>query len=137
MPSITRRRRQKIINRLEQLPVHVQTMPDFHDLISGNAHVDDIREVDIADLLGRDIVPPVPELLDACITGRSVMVTGAGAWIGSELCLQILRLAPKRLVLLELSEAALYTIDQTLQEVAKRESMKIEIVPLICCRQQH
>jgi FlaA1/EpsC-like NDP-sugar epimerase len=131
MPSITRRRRQKIINRLEQVPVHVQTMPDFNDLISGNARVDDIREVDIADLLGRDVVPPVPDLLGACITGRSVMVTGAGGSIGSELCLQILRLAPKRLILLELSEAALYKIDQKLQDIAKQKALDIEIVSLI------
>ena len=131
LPSISRRRRQRIINHLEQLSVHVQTMPDFSDLISGNARVDDIREVDIADLLGRDTVPPVPDLLGACITDRSVMVTGAGGSIGSELCLQILRLAPKRLILLESSEAALYTLDQKLHETAKRESLNFEIVPLI------
>lgn len=131
LPTVSRRRRQEIINRLERLPVHVQTMPDINDLISGNARVDEIREVDIADLLGRDTVPPVPELLGACIAGKNVMVTGAGGSIGSELCMQIASLRPKRLILLEVSEAALYTIDQSLSELRKQEGLDIEIVSLI------
>ena len=131
LPSVSRRRRLQIIDQLEQLPVHVQTMPDMGDLVSGHARVDDIREVDITDLLGRDAVPPIPKLLDANIRGKSVMVTGAGGSIGSELCLQIACLGPKRLVLLDLSEAALYTIDQTLQDEAQRKSLDVEIVALI------
>ena len=131
LPSVSRRRRLEIINHLEQLPVHVQTMPDTGDLVSGNARVDDIREVDITDLLGRDPVPPIPKLLDACIRTKSVMVTGAGGSIGSELCLQIMRLEPKRLVLLDVSEAALYTIDQALQDLAQRNAIDVEIVALI------
>jgi FlaA1/EpsC-like NDP-sugar epimerase len=131
LPSVSRRRRLEVINQLEQLPVHVQTMPDTGDLVSGNARVDDIREVDITDLLGRDAVPPIPKLLDACIRGKSVMVTGAGGSIGSELCMQIARLGPKRLVLLDLSEAALYTIDQAIQDVAQRKTLELEIVALI------
>jgi FlaA1/EpsC-like NDP-sugar epimerase len=131
LPTVSRRRRQEIINQLERLPVHVQTMPDINDLISGNARVDEIREVDIADLLGRDAVPPIAELLGACIEGRSVMVTGAGGSIGSELCVQIAQLRPKRLVLLEMSEAALYTVDQALNDVVKLESLGVEVVSLI------
>jgi FlaA1/EpsC-like NDP-sugar epimerase len=90
-----------------------------------------VREVDITDLLGRDTVPPAPKLLDACIRGKSVMVTGAGGSIGSELCMQIALLGPKRLVLLDLSEAALYKIDQSLQDAARRKSLDLEIVALI------
>lgn len=131
LPSIRRRRRQQIINRLEKLPVHVQTMPDINDLISGKARVDDIREVDIADLLGRDVVPPVPALLDACIRNRVVMVTGAGGSIGSELCIQIVRLGAKKLILLELSEVSLYLINQQLQEIVEREAIDVDVVPLI------
>jgi FlaA1/EpsC-like NDP-sugar epimerase len=131
LPSVSRRRRLEIINQLEQLPIHVQTMPDTADLAAGNARVDDIREVDITDLLGRDSVPPNPKLLDACIRGKSVMVTGAGGSIGSELCLQIAQLGPRRLVLLDLSEAALYRIDQALQDRAQRNSLNIEVVALI------
>jgi len=131
LPSVSRRRRLEIINQLEQFPLHVQTMPDTADLAAGNARVDDIREVDITDLLGRDPVPPNPKLLDACIRGKSVMVTGAGGSIGSELCLQIARLGPKRLVLLDLSEAALYTIDQALQDLAHRNDLSVELIALI------
>jgi FlaA1/EpsC-like NDP-sugar epimerase len=131
LPSISRRRRLEIINQLEQLPVHVQTMPDTGDLVSGNARVDDIREVDITDLLGRDPVPPVPKLLDASIRDKSVMVTGAGGSIGSELCRQIVTLKPRRLVLLDISEAALYTIDQTLQDLIHRNSLDVETIALI------
>jgi FlaA1/EpsC-like NDP-sugar epimerase len=131
LPSVSRRRRLEIINQLEQFPVHVQTIPDTVDLVSGNARVDDIREVDITDLLGRDAVPPIPKLLDACIRGKSVMVTGAGGSIGSELCIQIARLGPKRLVLLDISEAALYTIDQALQDFAHRNTLELDRVALI------
>jgi FlaA1/EpsC-like NDP-sugar epimerase len=131
LPSASRRRRQEIINHLEQLPVHVQTIPDMAALVAGNARADDIREVHIEDLLGRDAVPPNPKLLDACIRGKSILVTGAGGSIGSELCLQIAQLAPKRLILLDISEAALYTIDQTLQNCAARKSLDLEIVVLI------
>jgi len=131
LPSVSRRRRLEVINQLEQFAVHVQTMPDTADLAAGNARVDEIREVDITDLLGRDTVPPNPKLLDACIRGKSVMVTGAGGSIGSELCLQIARLGPKRLVLLELSEAALYTIDQALQDLAQQKVVDVEVVALI------
>jgi FlaA1/EpsC-like NDP-sugar epimerase len=131
LPSVSRRRRLEIINQLERLPVHVQTMPDTGDLAAGNARVDDIREVDITDLLGRDPVPPNPKLLDACIRGKSVMVTGAGGSIGSELCRQIAQLGPKRLVLMDISEAALYTIDQSLQDLAQRNALEVEVVALI------
>jgi FlaA1/EpsC-like NDP-sugar epimerase len=131
LPSILRGRRQRIINQLEKLPVHVQTMPDINDLISGKARVDDIREVDIADLLGRDVVPPVAELLDAGIRGKAVMVTGAGGSIGSELCMQIIRLQPRALILIDISEAALYRIDQALRDIVDRNTLGIKIVPLI------
>jgi FlaA1/EpsC-like NDP-sugar epimerase len=131
LPSVLRRRRLEIINRLEQLPVRVQTMPNIGDLISGNATVDEIHEVDIADLLGRDSVPPIPQLLDACIRGKSVMVTGAGGSIGSELCQQMVHLDPARLVLLDISEAALYTIDQALRDTVHRQSIDVEVIALI------
>ena len=131
LPSASRRRRQEIISHLETLPVHVQTMPDVSDLIAGNARVDDIRDVDIADLLGRDTVPPVAKLLGACVSGKSVMVTGAGGSIGSELCVQIVQLKPRRLVLLEVSESALYTIDRALRNLVQRNGLATEIVPLL------
>jgi FlaA1/EpsC-like NDP-sugar epimerase len=131
VPSVSRRRRQKILKRLESLAIRVQTMPDISDLISGRARVDEIQEVDVADLLGRDPVPPNEKLLDACIRGKNVMVTGAGGSIGAELCRQIIELSPQRLLLFELSELALYTVHKELCLIAEREGLGVEIVPLI------
>jgi FlaA1/EpsC-like NDP-sugar epimerase len=131
LPSVTRRRRKRIINRLEQLPVHVQTIPELSALILGRARVDDIREVEIEDLLGRDVVAPIPELLGPHISLRSVMVTGAGGSIGSELSVQILQLEPRCLILLELSEPALYKIDQQLNQLKRQGNLRTQIVPLI------
>jgi FlaA1/EpsC-like NDP-sugar epimerase len=108
MPAASRRRRREILEKLEPLGVHVQSLPDLSEIISGNARIDDLREVDAGDLLGRDPVPPHPALYDRSIRGRSVMVTGAGGSIGSELCRQIVRCSPHRLVLFEMSEIALY-----------------------------
>lgn len=131
MPSITRSQRNAIIARLESLPIHVKTLPGLSDLVSGAAQVDDFREVGIEDLLGRDPVTPDRALLEACIRGKVVMVTGAGGTIGGELCRQILRNAPKTLILYELSELALYRIDQELQHIVQADGLSIELVPLI------
>jgi len=131
MPSVRRRQRRRIIDQLEKVPIHVQTMPDINDLISGRARVDDIREVDIADLLGRDTVPPMPALLDACIREKCVMVTGAGGSIGAELCRQICRLGPRRLILLEISEVSLYRINREITDLVERDGFKFEVVPIL------
>jgi FlaA1/EpsC-like NDP-sugar epimerase len=131
LPSLTRRRRREILSGLEPLGVHVQTVPEFEQLVTGNATVGDIREVDVCDLLGRDSVPPKAGLFDACIRDRVVMVTGAGGSIGSELCRQIIGLGPKRLVLFEMSELALYNIERELRAFCDQHAIKIELVGLI------
>lgn len=131
LPSLPRRRRQEILARLEPLAVHVQTVPDIGDIVAGRASVDDLREVDVNDLLGRDPVLPNEALLDACIRGKVVMVTGAGGSIGSELCRQIVRLSPARLVLFEMSELALYSIERELRLIAEREGRTAELVALL------
>jgi len=131
MPSASRRNRRKIISSLEPLPVHVQTVPDFNDLISGNATFDDIREVDVDDLLTRSPVEPVEELMQATLLNKSVLVTGAGGSIGSEICRQILHARPRRIVLFELSEVALYTIDQELRALSEKFEIDVHIVPLL------
>jgi FlaA1/EpsC-like NDP-sugar epimerase len=100
-PSASRRHRQEIITRLEPFSVHVQTVPDFSDLISGKARVDDIREVDVEDLLHRAPVVPHAGLMQATVLDQTVLVTGAGGSIGSELCRQMLLVRPKRMVLFE------------------------------------
>ena len=129
LPSASRRKRRGVLEYLSQFPVHVQTIPDVTDLISGNARLDDIREVDVEDLLGRDPVPPDLDLLSASISGKRVMVTGAGGSIGAELCRQILRQEPTTLVLFEISEIALYTIENELRSAARR--IDCELVPLL------
>ena len=131
MPSASRRERRDIVASLEPLPVHVQTVPDFNDLISGKARVDDIREVDVEDLLTRQAVAPEDTLMQATLLGKTVLVTGAGGSIGSELCRQILRVGPKTIVLFEISEVALYQIDKELNVLAKKIGANIEIVPLL------
>jgi FlaA1/EpsC-like NDP-sugar epimerase len=131
LPSASRRKRRRVLERLSEFPVHVQTMPEFKDIISGRARVDDIRDVDVQDLLGRNPVPPNPALLDACIKGKNVMVTGAGGSIGSELCRQILRLEPANLVLFEISEVALYEVDQQVRTLAEQLGSKSEITALL------
>jgi FlaA1/EpsC-like NDP-sugar epimerase len=131
IPSSSMRRKQEILRALEPLGIYVQVMPDLSDIISGLAHIDELRDVDVVDLLGRDAVPPDPRLFASCIRGKSVMVTGAGGSIGSELCRQIVRLAPRRLILFEMSELALYTIEGELAEFAARENVATEIIPLL------
>jgi len=131
LPSLTRRRRREILSGLEPLGVHVQTVPEFEQLVTGIAAVGDIREVDVCDLLGRDSVPPKPGLFDACIRDRVVMVTGAGGSIGSELCRQIIGLGPKRLVLFEMSELALYNIQRELRTFADQHALAVDLVGLI------
>jgi FlaA1/EpsC-like NDP-sugar epimerase len=107
------------------------TMPDVKDIVSGKARVDDISDVEVKDLLGRNPVPPIPELLDSSIKGKNVLVTWAGGSIGAELCRQILASDPERLVLLELSETALYKIERKLRKRAQDMDSDCEIVPLL------
>jgi FlaA1/EpsC-like NDP-sugar epimerase len=131
MPSASRRRRREILTALEPLGLHVQSLPHLTDLIAGKARIDELRDVDVGDLLGRDPVPPNPRLFSSCIRGKCVLVTGAGGSIGSELCRQIMQLSPSRLVLFEMSEIALYTIERELNEIAARDHLTVEVVPLL------
>lgn len=131
IPSVTRGRRREILGFLEGFPLHVRSIPGFMDLASGRVKVDDIQEVEIADLLGRDAVPAQDDLLERCITGQSVMVTGAGGSIGSELCRQILGLGPELLLLFEHSEFNLYSILSELEQRVSRESLPTRILPIL------
>jgi len=118
IPSVSRRRRNAIIQLLEPYPIHVRTLPSLNDLAKGKVRVTDVQEVDIADLLGREQVLPIDSLLQADNSGKVVMVTGAGGSIGSELCRQIIKLEPTTLVLFELNEFGLYAIEQELNKIA-------------------
>lgn len=117
IPSASRSRRSKIIRLLEPYPIHVRTLPSLMDLADGKVKISDIQEVDIADLLGREQVEPMQDLLCANITDKAVMVTGAGGSIGSELCRQIIKLQPTSLVLYELNEFGVYAIEKELLEL--------------------
>ncbi len=131
IPSATRSRRQEILAMLAPYPLHVRTIPGFMDLASGRVKVQDLQEVDIADLLGRDPVAPHQALFDRCIRSKSVMVTGAGGSIGSELCRQILVSGATRLILFEHSEFNLYSITTELQRHIAREGLVIELIPIL------
>jgi FlaA1/EpsC-like NDP-sugar epimerase len=113
-------RRREVVAFLEQYPVRVRILPALADLAQGSQLVNLVREVDVGDLLGRDPVAADPELLGHCISGRTVLVTGAGGSIGGELCRQIVALAPARLILLEQSEFALYQIERSLRGMIAR-----------------
>jgi len=136
MPSAERADRKKIINSLVELPVEVLSIPHFEALLNGTATIDQLTDVPIEDLLGRDCVSAKPELLGANINNKVVMVTGAGGSIGSELCRQILLQKPTSLILFEISEFALYQIEKELSEVVAKHSLGIRIVPLLGSVQQ-
>ncbi|WP_116347678.1 nucleoside-diphosphate sugar epimerase/dehydratase [Alkalilimnicola ehrlichii] len=131
MPGAPRMRRKAILQRLESFPVHVKTVPSMEDLVSGEAKPDEVRDVEVEDLLWRDPVVPDPELMSACIAGKNVLVTGAGGSIGSELCRQIIRERPQRLVLLELSEFGLYRIERELIGIIDKLDYDVELIPLL------
>ncbi|MDD0982924.1 polysaccharide biosynthesis protein [Pseudomonas shahriarae] len=131
IPSSNRGRRREILGFLEGFPLHVRSVPGFMDLASGRVKVDDIQEVDIADLLGRDAVPAQGELLEHCIKNQVVLVTGAGGSIGSELCRQILALRPSTLIMYEHSEFNLYSILSELEQRISRESLSVLLFPIL------
>lgn len=131
IPSATRARRREILACLEHFPLHVRSVPGFMDLASGRVTVEDVQEVDIADLLGRDAVPPQKALFERCIRAQVVMVTGAGGSIGSELCRQILATGPATLLLFEHSEFNLYSIHAELERLVQRQSLPLRLVPIL------
>lgn len=132
LPSVTRQRRNEILAQMSKARVAVRTLPSLSDLAQGRISAEDLRELDIEDLLGREAVQPNPELLAKNIAQKVVLVTGAGGSIGSELCRQILAVGPSTLVLLELSEYALYTIHAELVDrLAATKQSHINLIALI------
>lgn len=123
IPSATAAQKRALIERVEATGLPVKILPGLVEMVDGNPMVSDIRQVDVADLLGRDAVSPEPLLFSRNITEKVVMVTGAGGSIGSELCRQILSQQPRRLVLLDHSEFALYTVEQELRAIAPAASL--------------
>ncbi len=131
IPSANRARRREILAALEHFPLHVRSVPGFMDLASGRVKVEDIQEVDIADLLGRDSVAPREDLLERCIRDNIVLVTGAAGSIGSELSRQILLLHPRTLILFDHSEYGLYQIHGELQQRVSELALSLDLVPVL------
>jgi FlaA1/EpsC-like NDP-sugar epimerase len=131
IPRASRSERKKVIDQLLPYAVEVLTVPDFNNIVNGKAKVSELQDVAVDDLLGRDIVEPDSMLMRANITGKVVMVTGAGGSIGSELCRQIVKLQPSTLVLFDVSEFAIYQIDKELTTILDEMSFSVTIVPLI------
>nr|WP_218955257.1 MULTISPECIES: nucleoside-diphosphate sugar epimerase/dehydratase [unclassified Acinetobacter] len=126
LPSVGRSRKSEIIKFLEPAHLKITEIPGLTKLVNGEIRVSDIQEIDIIDLLGRDPVPPVAELLEKNIKHKVVMVTGAGGSIGSELCRQIIKNQPAKIVIYELTEFALYSIEKELRLTAS-----CEIIPIL------
>ena len=128
IPSLSRSQRRRIVDRLQDFGIPVLQVPSVEEITSGRARIDTLRPIAIEELLGRDAVPPHPQLLGPGIAGQVVLVSGAGGSIGAELCRQILALRPRRLVLLERSEPSLYAIDQ---ELSRNLPAGAELVALL------
>jgi len=131
IPSASRRERKAIIDSLIPLKIKVQTIPDMEEILQGNAKIDELREVKIEDLLDREPVLPNQELLQKNILNKTVMVTGAGGSIGSELCRQIILNKPNILIVFEISEFSLYSIHQELLEIIKKNNLSTIIHPIL------
>jgi FlaA1/EpsC-like NDP-sugar epimerase len=131
MPSVPRSRRREILRSIAPAGLAIRSLPDLRDIVAGKVSETDLRSIDIADVLGRDMVPPDAQLLASNLTGKAVMVTGAGGSIGSELCRQILSNRPRRLVLFELSEVALYDIESELRAFIRERQIQTELIALL------
>jgi FlaA1/EpsC-like NDP-sugar epimerase len=131
IPKASRAERKQVIEQLMPYPVEVLTVPDFDDIVTGKAKVNELQDVAVDDLLGRDVVEPVASLMQANISGKVVMVTGGGGSIGSELCRQIIAQRPSTLIVFDVSEYAVYQIDKELNEILEQEPFNVRIVPLI------
>ena len=131
LPSVKKKRRTEIVQELEELGLPIKTMPGMRDIASGRFKLQDIKEVDIDDVLGREEVKPIPELIEKDIVNKVVMITGAGGSIGSEMVRQALARQPKILVLFEHAEFNLYTITQELQKNLKARGKTTEIISVL------
>ncbi|MFM6852582.1 MAG: polysaccharide biosynthesis protein, partial [Sphingopyxis sp.] len=132
MPSAPKTRRKEIVAALAPLSVRVSTLPDFSELLDGKVSLSDLHEIDVVELLGRDPVDPDRRLLGATVEGRTVMITGAGGSIGSEVAQQVLRAFPRRVILVEMTEFALFSVEQAMARLRENpafDGRAIEIVP--------
>lgn len=130
-PGMSSKDRKGVLSWLTPLPIKVSTLPSMEEIVGGKVSFSDVREVSIEDLLGRDAVPPKEKLLSECISDQVVMVTGGGGSIGSELCRQIVRQKPSKLIIYELSEYALYSIHHELDILLSNLKTDIQLIPIL------
>lgn len=131
IPSAGSDQRRQILARLEKLRLAVRTVPALGDIASGKSNLAHLETIKAEELLGREPIPPNPELMATWVTGRSVMITGAGGTIGGELCRQIMAYEPTRLILFELSEIALYEIERELKALLRSRQLSTRVVPVL------
>lgn len=129
IPSITKEKRNKIIDRFKNLSLRVSSLPGIDQIVEGKIRVEDRKQIKIADILGRSQVDPVKSLMDLNTKNKSILVTGAGGSIGSQLCFQLIKLSPKKLILFELNEFSLYNVESILKGM--NLSYEIEIVSVL------
>lgn len=131
IPSIGPGRRREILENLQHHPLHIRTVPSIYELTTGRKDLSQLQEVPVEDLLSRDVVMPMPDLLERCIRGQTVLVTGAGGSIGAELCRQIVELGPERLILFDHSEYSLFQIDEEIRADISRREFDIELIDIL------
>jgi FlaA1/EpsC-like NDP-sugar epimerase len=123
--------RKRLLEQLASKKVEVLTTPSVNDIVSGKAKIEEVKKVDIEDLLGRDPVPPQSDLIQKCITDKVVAITGAGGSIGSEICRQVLIQKPNKVVLIELNEFSLYSIEQELNQLKENQGLQLDIISIL------
>ena len=123
--------RKRLLEQLANKKIEVLTTPSVNDIVSGKAKIEEVKKVDIEDLLGRDTVPPKSNLIQQCITDKVVAVTGAGGSIGSEICRQVLLQKPEKLILIELNEFSLYSIEQELNQIKQEQGLELEVISIL------
>ena len=131
VPSASPEERNRIVDRLSKFQVNALTMPSIAEIVTGNARIDSLRKVDVKDLLGRDAVVPDAKLLTESIQGKTVLVTGAGGSIGSEICRQVIKSRPGLLILYELNEFSLYQIERELLGKLREAQQECELLPVL------
>ena len=123
--------RKRLLEQLASKKIEVLTTPSVNDIVSGKAKIEEVKKVDIEDLLGRDPVPPQSDLIQKCITDKVVAITGAGGSIGSEICRQVLIQKPNKVVLIELNEFSLYSIEQELNQLKDKQGLELDIISIL------
>lgn len=133
LPSAKADRRREIVRWLSEMNLHVRAVPELTNILQGSAKITELREIQAEELLGREPIPPFPDLMAEHVRGKNVMVTGAGGTIGAELCRQLLAFEPQKLILFERSELALYTVDKEFKGLFESDQKETEVVSVLGC----